>query len=175
MILKQIRIVKTKLLFTGLLLTIIVSSCMSPAYLPKYNNIDVNWYGSFINIHQKNGSSVQGELLAINDLQLIVLTEHKKIKKSVVVPVNQINNFQLRYAQPRHYGWTIPLFTGFTVLHGVFLVFTAPLNLVGTIIVTVSGEDAFMYNEKQLSYTELKMFARFPQGIPPNVDVENIK
>jgi hypothetical protein len=166
---------KTKLLFIGLFLTIIMNSCQSPAYLPKYSNIDENRFGSFINIHQKQGPSVQGELLAINGLQLIILTEHKNIKKSVVVPVSQINNFQLRYAQPRHYGWAIPLFTGVTVLHGWFAALTAPINLVGTIIVTVSGEDAFMYNQKQLSYTELKMFARFPQGIPPNIDIENIK
>ena len=166
---------KTKLLFTGLFLAMIISSCMSPAYLPKSSKIDEGQYGSLINIRQKNGPSVQGELLAINGLQLIVLTEHKKTKKSVVVPVNQIDHFQLRYAQPRHYGWTIPLFTGLTIFHGWFLGFTAPLNLVGTIIVTVSGEDAFMYNEKQLSYTDLKMFARFPQGIPPNIEIESIK
>lgn len=166
---------KTRLLLSGLFLAIVMCSCLSPAYLPKYNTIDENRFGSYINIHQKDGPSVQGELLAINGQQLIVLTEHKNIKKFVVVPVNLISNFQLRYAQPRHYGWSIPLFTGVTVLHGWYSAITAPLNLVGTIIVTVSGEDAFMYNQKQLSYTELKMFARFPQGLPPNIVVESIK
>jgi hypothetical protein len=55
------------------------------------------------------------------------------------------------------------------------LVFTAPINLMVTIVVTMSSEDAFQYNEKNMSYEKLKMFARFPQGIPLNIDVASIK
>jgi hypothetical protein len=39
----------------------------------------------------------------------------------------------------------------------------------------MSSEDAFQYNEKNMSYEKLKMFARFPQGIPLNIDVASIK
>ena len=166
---------KTKLFLTGFILAIGISSCTAPAYLPKSNIIDENQYGSYINIQQKNGPFVQGELLSSDDVQLIVLTDYKKTKKPVTVPVNQINHFELRYAQPKHYGWTIPLFTGVTIGHGIFAVFTAPLNIVGTIIVTASGEDAFMYNEKEMPFDKLKMFARFPQGIPSNIELSSIK
>ena len=166
---------KTKLFLTGFILAIGIISCSAPAYLPKSKNIDENQYGSYINIQQKKGHSIQGELLSSDGVQLIVLTDYKKTKIPVQVPVNQINHFELRYAQPKHYGWTIPLFTAVTLGHGGFLIFTAPLNIIGTVIVTASGEDAFMYTEKDITYEKLNMFARFPQGIPPNIELSSIK
>jgi len=166
---------KTKLFLTGFILAMGISSCTAPAYLPKSKNIDENQYGSYINIQQKKGPFIQGELLSSDGVQLIVLTDNKKTKLPVKVPVNQINHFELRYAQPKHYGWTIPLFTAATLGHGVFLLFTAPINIIGTVIVTASGEDAFMYTEKDITYEKLNLFARFPQGIPSNIELSSIK
>ena len=40
---------------------------------------------------------------------------------------------------------------------------------------SVGGEMAFTYTEKDMTYEELRMFARFPQGIPPNVDIKDIR
>jgi hypothetical protein len=44
-----------------------------------------------------------------------------------------------------------------------------------TISVTASGESAFQYSEKNMTFEKLKMFSRFPQGILPSIDIARIK
>lgn len=151
----------------------IISSCTSPRYLPSSDKIDVNEYGSYIKIFHKTASNIDGELIAIDSNKIVVLTEESK--KCVTVPISEVKRFTLRYAKPKHYGWTIPVFTLPTIAHGWFLIFTAPVNLIVTISVTAGGENAFKYSNKNMTYDKLKIFARFPQGIPPNIDIASIK
>lgn len=163
---------KTNILFIGLLI-FLFSSCTTPRYLPSSEQIDVNEYGSYIKITHKTASNIDGELIAIDSNEIVVLSE--ETKKCVTVPVTEVKHFTLRYAKPKHYGWTIPVFTLATIGHGYFLIFTAPVNLIVTISVTASGEKAFTYSDKDMTYDKLKMFARFPQGTPPNIDLASIK
>ncbi len=163
---------KTKISLLFVLIGLLFS-CSVPQYLPPSQQIDVNRYGSHIKLFQKNGKRVSGELIAVDHQSVVVLVE--STKNCITVPINQIYRFKLRYARPAHYGWSIPLFTLSTISHGFFLIITAPLNLILTISVTVGGENAFTYSQKDMSYEKLIMFARFPQGIPSNVDLANIR
>ena len=167
---------KTKL-FTALLLVLIISSCSTPAYLPASENIDENQYGSYIEVYLKTGSFVYGELIAIDTVNIFVMPE-SKIAGSGKISTVQIKNadhFILRYAKPKNYGWAIPVFSLASISHGVFAVLTLPVNLIVTISVAVGGERAFRYSDKNMTYDKLKMFARYPQGIPENVDLGSIK
>jgi hypothetical protein len=163
---------KTKIIIIGLI-TILFGSCTSPRYLPSSDKIDVNEYGSYISITQRTASNIDGELIAIDSSKIVVLAE--ETTKCVTVPITDVQRFKLRYAKPKHYGWTIPVYTLATIGHGLLLIFTAPINLIVTISVTASGESAFKYSDKNMTYDKLKMFARFPQGIPTNIDLESIK
>lgn len=163
---------KIKIIITGLF-AIIISSCTSPRYLPSSDKIDVNEYGSYISITRKKTSNIDGELIAIDSNKIIVLTENTK--KCVTVPVNEVERFSLRYAKPKNYEWTIPVYTLSTISHGNYIILTAPVNLIVTISVTVAGKNAFKYSDKNMTYDKLKMFARFPQGIPTNIGIESIK
>ncbi len=163
---------KTKIVITGFL-AFIISSCTSPRYLPSSDKIDVNQYGSYMNIIRKTTANIDGELIAIDSNKIIVLTESEN--KCISVPITDVERFKLRYAKPKHYGWTIPVYTLATIGHGSLLIFTAPINLIVTISVTASGESAFKYSDKNMTYDKLKMFARFPQGIPTNIDIASIK
>jgi len=163
---------KTRIILIGLLL-ITISSCTSPSYLPSSDKIDVNEYGSYIKISGKTKSNIDGELIALDSSKIVILTE--TTKKCIIVPISDIRKFKLQYAQPKQYGWTIPLYTLATFTHGFFLIFTAPINLIVTISVAAGGENAFTYSDKNMTYEKLKMFARFPQGIPPNIDLASIK
>ncbi|MBM3161675.1 MAG: hypothetical protein FJZ66_10110 [Bacteroidetes bacterium] len=170
---------KTNIALIGLLI-IFFSSCTSPRYLPSSDKIDVNEYGSYIKIIHKTASNIDGELIAIDgeliaidSNKIVVLTE--QTKKCLTIPISEIKHFKLRHAKQKHYGWTIPVFTLATIAHGSFLKFTAPANLIVTISVTASGENAFKYSDKDMSYEKLRMFARFPQGIPSNIDLASIK
>jgi hypothetical protein len=154
-------------------LSLFICSCTSPRYLPSSETIDVNAYGSYIRISTNKTGNISGELISIDGTTIVVLKQ--SLNKCVSVLIKDVHRFSLRYAKPKQYGWTIPVYTLSTIIHGSMLVFTAPINLMVTIGVTMSSEDAFQYNEKNMSYEKLKMFARFPQGIPLNIDVASIK
>ena len=161
----------TKILFTALVV-VFISSCSSPQYLPATRQLDINEYGSYITIILKSNSELYGELIAIDSQNLVFLPE--KGLKCVIVPLTNIDRFVLRYAKPKHYGYSIPLGLVLPVIHGFYSIFTLPLHLVVTIAVTVSGETAFKYNSRNMNYNKLVMFARFPQGIPPGIDIASI-
>ena len=169
---------KTKITII-LLFAIVISSCKTPAYLPSSEMIDVNQSGSYIQVIRRTVSSneesafINGELIAIDSNNLIVLSE--KTNECVIVPMDNVKQFELQYAKGKHYGWTIPVFSLASFAHGMFGIFTIPLNLIVTTWVTASGESAFTYKSKNITYDQLKMFARFPQGIPSNIDLESIK
>jgi small nuclear ribonucleoprotein (snRNP)-like protein len=166
---------KYKLILLGILLTFVISSCTAPKYLPKVKEIDVNPFGSYISINLLTGPNIKGELIAVDNNQLVVLTDSSNLRTALVIPINFVKNYKLQYAKPTNYSMMIPLYTSATIGHGYFLIFTAPLNLIVTTLVTTGGKTAFQYTNNEITYETLKMFARFPQGIPPNIDLANIE
>lgn len=163
---------KTNIAFIGLLI-LFFSSCSSPKYLPSSSKIDVNEYGSYIKIINKTASNIDGELIAIYSNKIVVLSE--ETKKCITVSLNDVKHFKLRYAKPKHYGWSIPAFLVYPFIHGFYSIITIPIHLIVTISVTASGESAFKYSDKNMTHEKLKMFARFPQGIPSSIDIASIK
>ncbi|MCC6815267.1 MAG: hypothetical protein IT267_02525 [Saprospiraceae bacterium] len=163
---------KTKIFILGLIV-IMVSSCISKKYLPTSKKIDVNEYGSFIIIRYKKTSRTSGELIAVDSSTIVVLAE--KTKKCMSVFVRDVDYFSLRFANPRNYGWTIPIYIILPFIHGSFSVLTIPIHLITTISLTATGESSVIYTNKEISYEKLRMFARFPQGIPQEIDQTSIK
>lgn len=159
---------------------VLLGSCSTPQYLPKVEEIDVNQYGSFIRIELKQGGYIEGEFIAVDSNKLCVLYEREQNdsvmpKICVFIPISAVESFTLQYAQTPHYGWTIPVLGLLTASSGINAVFTAPITLIVTVSVTVSGEKSFKYSEDEMTFEKLKMFARFPQGIPPSILLESIK
>ena len=163
---------KTKLLLMGLIAALI-SSCSTPKYLPPSNQIDVNQYGSYIRVVSATGKEFRGELIAIDTSRMVVLSEMND--SCLTIPIREVAQFKLRYAKPKHYAGSIPVALLLPFINGVFSVFTFPLHLIVTISVTASGEASFKYSNKNMSYDRLPMFARFPQGLPPNVEPDSIR
>jgi hypothetical protein len=163
---------RTEIILIGLF-AMAISGCVSQKYLPSVNNIDINQHGSYIQIRSKT-KLVSGELIAVDSMNLVILS--KQEKKCISVPVKDIKSFTLYYAKPKNYGWSIPVFTLLTpFIHGSFAVLTIPVGLIVSISATISGEQAFTYTNKNMNYKNLEMFARFPQGIPPGVDLASIE
>ncbi|MFM8347985.1 MAG: hypothetical protein ACKOAR_08070, partial [Bacteroidota bacterium] len=50
----------------------------------------------------------------------------------VTIPVREVDHFKLRYARPKHYGWTIPLGILLPLMNGFYALFTLPIHLVVT-------------------------------------------
>jgi hypothetical protein len=156
-------------------IVLLMSSCASrKAYLPDAETANTNAYGSFIKVKRYSTyTNVKGELIALDSSSIIVMDE--KLDQCVRIPIEDIFEFKLRYANSRQYGWSIPFAGILPFMHGFYSLLTIPTHLIVTIIVTSSGNRAYTYNSRVISYKELVMFARFPQGLPPNVDLSLIK
>jgi hypothetical protein len=168
---------KTKIIL-AVLTAIILSCCTYPGYLPSGKMIDVNQYGSHIKVTTSSGSFF-GELIAVDTTQLVILSDSSKIKKSderlIRLPAGDIRYFKIQYASPKQYGWSIPVYMLASISHGWWLILSLPINALVTSLITGSATSFYQYNQKDISFEELKMFARFPQGMPPNIDLASIK
>ena len=113
------------------------------------------------------GHVVAGELIAIGRDTVFVLTESG---------LEALPEAELRAAQVASYQsargelalWTC-MGTLSTASHGVGLVLTAPLWIIGGTICTVAASGAGIHRYPQVSLGEFAPFARFPQGLPPEV------
>jgi hypothetical protein len=162
---------KTNCLLVVLGIISIFSSCQTQytKYLPSPETIDVNPYGAYISLRLKNKQLLKGELIALDTSSLIVLDQMSK--KCVFVSMQDIEKFELKYANHKDYGGAIPLSGLVTLTHGYWLLITLPVNLIVTVSVSQSSRHAFSYNKQTIPLSQLQMFARFPQGIPPGVEV----
>ena len=164
--------------FLIVIVTIFTNACSYPKYLASPDKIDINQYGSEVIITRAKTPVLYAELIAVDTNQIIVRTypRYKHPQTIMQIPLHTIKNLTLRYAKPVNYGWAIPVVTLQTILfHGLFSYLTAPFNLLVSIIINSSGDYAYTYKSKHLSINDLKMFSRFPQGIPPNIPHDSIK
>lgn len=169
----------TKILIS-FLLAILFSNCKFPEYLPSTENIDTNPHGAMITAHVKKSSGpVRGELISCDDDKLIILADSAYAKKKGTklerLSWEEVNKFRLQYAKPKNYAWSLPVYTLATLSHGLFAIFTAPVNFAATFTVNNSGRLSFSYDNTKISMQDISMFARYPQGIPPGIDPDTIK
>jgi hypothetical protein len=163
---------KTNIIIITLII-LVTAACKTPGYLSSSDQIDINEYGSYIKLFRETADPVMGELIAIDSTEAVVLTAAEN--RCIVVPMKDIVKFKLRYASSKHYGWTIPLLAVLPLMNGLFAILTMPFHLIVTVSVTASGERAFQYSNKNMTYDMMTMFARFPQGIPPGIEISSIK
>ena len=169
---------KTKFALAAFAVLLSLSSCTySPDYLPESEEIDVNPYGSYISLYRNEKETINGELIAVDSVKFIVLTdpEESPAKTIKIIPVKEVSNYFLKYADGVSYGGAIPIFTLASLAHGYYALITLPVNLLLTIAIASSGDSAFRYSENQITIKDLKMFARFPQGLPPGIKDKEIR
>jgi len=163
---------KNKLAVIGILLAMVSVSCNTQTYLPDHEELDVSYFGSFIKIRNTTGSIITGELIAVDSNGVIVLTNTDGSRQAVTVQKEEIEKYKVIYAKAKNYAWTIPLYAALTASHGMWL---TPVNLLVTTAITASAITQFQYNRREMAYGNLYMFARFPQGLPPNIDILSLK
>lgn len=161
-------------LITLIVVIVSISSCATiPNYLPIAKNIGSHPFGSFTNIKTVSNDLVSGELISVDSSEIIILTKVYNQLKVVKINIKEVKNVKFFYAKGTNYGWTIPLFSLMSITQGFFSILTLPFNLITTIAVTVNGNQ--MYSYQNMTVKQLKMFARFPQGLPSNFDLTLIK
>lgn len=146
-------------------------SCSVPRYLSSPEESGLNPYGAYISIRFERGTeNYKGELIAVeNDAPVYrdEVTNHW-----VSLPLEKVASYRLWYARPRRYEWTMALASILPLFHGWFSTLSVPVHLFGTAFVSSHSYYAFTYTEKQIGLDELKMFSRFPAGLPDEFQVK---
>jgi len=164
---------KINKLFTLLALTALIVSCGTPRYVPTPKNVGNELYGSFIVLKiLDRESSIQGELIAVNEDDLVILNARGMI---TTLPKSSVGEFEVKYANSQgKYGWHILIYTLLSLGHGLKLVISVPVNLITTTSISLSAAKDYKYNNETIGYEKLRMFARFPQGIPEGIQLTDI-
>lgn len=177
-----------KIKYAFYLLACISISCKTPAYLPHSENLGENVYGSYLKVSDSLGNQIKGELISVENDSLFILQNENELKSLVALRQDKVARFKIKYANSDNYGWAMITHTIGCVfpvpdpesgdimpLHGFFAIITVPVNLIVTSVIYASARNDFRYNKNDLTFNDLKKFARFPQGIPVQVNRSDIK
>ncbi len=149
------------------------SSCISLKTVPIIDQLPIYVKGSTIIINRVGKSPVSGELIAVDEEEIIYLkdnsTQHivtaidtSKVKSVRVILSRATNTKDLNKSESR----LIPLMT---LGHGWWALFTLPINLV---VISSANRKKYLVNINSLE--ELSKFARFPQGMPEGISLNDL-
>jgi hypothetical protein len=170
--------IKNNLLWAILSLAVLAASCAGPvSYLPEHEMIGEENHGAYIEIGTLSGKVYSGELIAVGDSSLIVREEIDSLSHCFLSPLSDIRSYTIRFANGKNYGWAVPFYTLGTISHGIGLILTAPVNFLVTTVIALDACYAYQMESwnTTITYAELKMYARFPQGLPEGVTLDMIK
>jgi hypothetical protein len=172
---------KTDIKFLIITVFLSLTTCSFPKYLPKVDRLGEDRYGSYIKITQPNFKTAKGELIAVEYNCILVLADNKLkgdttiFKKMLRIKPDKIEKYTVYFAKPPSYEAFIPILGLSTISHGYFIVFSLPVNLIATIAIASGAQRSSSYNMNQINLDQLRMFARYPQGIPLGIDTASIK
>lgn len=182
-----------KLYISTVIVAIVLISvgCRSYNYLPSSKDPGGSPYGAYVSLRLHNSTiPITGELIAVDSLNFYVLSEFRYLFKKnnyefVTIPHSRVRSYRIRYANTSHThtlmlaGFAMPLLpfsdpagSGFMPFHGFFALFTIPAN---HITIACIHSKMFIYTNRNLPVDKLYKYARFPQGLPENIDIKKIE
>jgi hypothetical protein len=139
-----------------------------PDTLPDPDEVGGAVFGGWIEIEygpKKDKKQVVGELLAVDSVRVYVLREDAMR----VVPIDSVREARLTWYDSHGGGVAAAAALGTltTISNGAFLVFTAPMWMIGGTIAAHSQYHAPVVKTPKTPWEEVRPYARFPQGLPP--------
>jgi hypothetical protein len=133
-------------------------------------------YGAWIIIEYKtniSGARLYGEFISAADNSVFVLAS----RGLVSIPEKDIKSAQLAIFESR-YGtiskWTL-LGTISALSHGLVGIISMPVWILTGTLASIGQSHAPIKKYPSYSWDDLKMYARFPQGIPPGLDRSQLR
>lgn len=156
------------------IILIITASCSSPKHVLTPNELKKDTKGLYSKITFKTSTNrVNGEIIEVSDKHITLLTKDgilsfkkENIKESIILVSLTVNN-------PRRINSWASLINLLSLGHGYWAVFSLP----PTIAITsgITSEKYIMNYPKNVKWEELHKFARFPQGIPEQIEKQSIR
>jgi hypothetical protein len=144
-------------------------------WLPKPAEAQAGAYGGWIELSydQATEQRADGELIAVSADSVWVLSQDQ----ALVIPTTAVKAGKLTaYAAQKGSLtlWTV-VGTLSTISNGGFLLFTAPMWIIGGSLAVGGESRAPERKSPSLAWGELAPFARFPQGMPEGIDLSTLK
>lgn len=167
-------------------LLLVVSSCTAPlemkeaSRLPMYSDVQRSPQGALAMVYQGFGVKIVGELIAVDDKRVYLLSPYSSSSGPRVAPTltrikrSEIEKMHIIFAQnntvPMRRLATASYVSVFFHLFAAFI--TAPVNLLW-----INGTLAHDLGEyrMEVSVSESARFARFPQGLPEGQTWETLR
>jgi hypothetical protein len=147
-------------------------ACKVADYLPKFDAAHLSPYGSHIRLKTINHKRVEGELIEVNDKTLIILNSNQQLTEHFT---KDVKSYRVYFIQPPDYSVPLTILNLLPLSHGIFIGLTFPVTLVNTLIISSSLDYTYVFTNKDVPIDELYKFARFPQGMPDDIEFDRIK
>jgi hypothetical protein len=146
-------------------------------FLPSPAGAAHDVYGAWIQVTVPAGrrdSTIAGELIAARADTVWILPDRGPV---VAVPTSTVK--EGRVARYRSGAGAIAGFTALgvvsTISNGFLLGITAPLWIITGVVASSSESRAPLRDVPPLAWASLAAYARFPQGLPPGIDLAEIR
>ena len=147
-----------------------------PGFLPNKVEAQRQAFGGWVDlmlVGEQEDGNVAGELIAATADSLWVMSG----SMVVAVPVTAVASGQLAGydSESGQVAGATALGAISTIANGAFLVFTAPMWLIGGGMAANSQGKVGLEDLPPMQWAELGKFARFPQGIPDSMDLGELR
>lgn len=150
--------------------------------IPVVNDINTyheSPYGGYIEVRVQGVQDIlkfKGELISVDSKKIIVRT--LQIPNDIrPFSVKDIISYKVYIGYEKSTGMEAfyILNSLATLTHGYFLLLTAPANLGIMSIIQNNKNKNLSFTSKEIPINQLYKFARFPNGLPPNITIHNLK
>ena len=152
-----------------------VGNSAPKGWLPKPAVAQTGAYGGWLELRYDTltPQRVDGELIAVSADSVWVLSKDQ----ALVIPTADVMAGKLTAyaAQKGALATWATLGTLSTLSNGLFLIFTAPMWIIGGSLSVGNETRAPVRKSPPLTWGELAPFARFPQGMPEGMDLSSLK
>jgi hypothetical protein len=149
-------------------------TCSSPKNVSTPNNLKHKVYGSYANLYLPgNLKNKSGEIIEVNAKEIKLLQKGEVISVSKDLVQSCIISVSLTVNDPKKINTWASLINLMSIGHGLFGVISLPINVLATNGITKS-KYTLKYPDN-MSWDKIQKFARFPQGIPKNIDLKEIQ
>ena len=149
-------------------------ACSSPKHVSTPNNLKhkVNGLYAVTNVYGEH-KKISGEIIAVNTKEIKILQKGEIISVSKDLVQSCIISVSLTVNNPKKINTWASFVNVMSIGHGFWGVLTLPLNLGVTASITKS-KYTLKYPD-DMSWDKIHKFARFPQGMPENIDIKKIQ
>lgn len=142
--------------------------------IPTRKGLSIDTYGSWVIMNLKDSTVLWGELLAVESDTILVLSDNN-LKKT---PIRGVASMEVVIYKPLVDELVAFVFLSslLTLSNGYYLVFTLPLHIIsGAVMIRAEMDRDYHLSLDYINPFHLRKYARFPQGIPPGLDLTVLK